>query len=357
MDNNKLVDSLMEQDLLELSFFINNRCNLSCKHCYLANKGGTSEGEDLSLEKWKSVLDEAISLGVKSICIAGGEPLLTPDRTFGIIRSVVKDHDDVSFGLVTNGTLLPNYADEISRLGLGFIDISVDGIEKEHDFIRGDGNFKRALLGIRALVASGFPKEKIFISTTLTSKTSLFEMIIHLHKEGISNFFVSPYLKLEHTSEELVIDDFSCFDRFVEKLGDFPKGQNINVFVRTDHATLDLLNHLLRKGHIDLLNVQKDKAKNIYFTRRKIGGVNLLFSMMPYHTELIREVRITNDGYVVYCLDQGTKDYKEKSLGNVMDLSLKEILGSKNAKEKIRSNVAKSVLAVKETLGEIPNLF
>src|SRR3990172_8879450 len=45
---------------MEVSYFINNTCNLKCRHCYV---GYRHVGDALSVGEWKTVFDELIESG------------------------------------------------------------------------------------------------------------------------------------------------------------------------------------------------------------------------------------------------------------------------------------------------------
>jgi radical SAM protein with 4Fe4S-binding SPASM domain len=105
-----------------------------------------------------------------SVTLFGGEPFLHP-KICDIIRRI-KD-----FGLhtliITNGTLLEKYAEEIVRLGVDEINISIDGDEALHDEIRGlPGVFGRIMNGIErvnaAKSASGKTRPLINLQCTIS---------------------------------------------------------------------------------------------------------------------------------------------------------------------------------------------
>lgn len=60
-------------NLLDVS--ITNRCNKCCDFCY---RKSTNVGQDIELEDYKLILDNAKDCGVQQIAIGGGEPTLHP---------------------------------------------------------------------------------------------------------------------------------------------------------------------------------------------------------------------------------------------------------------------------------------
>ena len=69
--------------------------------------------------------------------------------------------------LVTNGTLLESKIDEIAQYINGAIYVSLDGLEKTHDGIRGvSGCFKKTIEGITA----ASKKVPVIINTTIMNE-------------------------------------------------------------------------------------------------------------------------------------------------------------------------------------------
>ena len=132
-------------------------CNLKCKMCPFWRR----PSENLSTRKEKEILRQIYDSGVSAIGLEGGEPLLRKDlpEILAYSRSL-----PLHTSIITNGTLLKSRIDEIAPYINGILFVSLDGLEKTHDRIRGvDGCFKRALKGITA--AKG--KASVTINTTI----------------------------------------------------------------------------------------------------------------------------------------------------------------------------------------------
>lgn len=63
--------------LNEMSIEIIRKCPNSCLHCSSCSYIGATEM--MSLDKFNEVISDAVSLGVKTICLSGGEPFLHKD--------------------------------------------------------------------------------------------------------------------------------------------------------------------------------------------------------------------------------------------------------------------------------------
>ena len=123
-------------------------CNLRCSYCRAA-ASQEPDPDELSSEEALSFLESIAPLRPMLI-LSGGEPLLRPD-IFILARKAASLGMRVS--LASNGTLItPQVADEIILSGISRVSISLDAANpKEHDEMRGQGSFERALQGIACL--------------------------------------------------------------------------------------------------------------------------------------------------------------------------------------------------------------
>jgi len=131
-------------------------CNLRCKMCPFWRRFS----ENLSIQQEKKILRQIHDSGVCAVGFEGGEPLLRRDLTeiLAYSRSL-----PLHTSLVTNGTLLKSRVDEIAPYISGIVFVSLDGLEKTHDRIRGvNGCFKEAIQGIDAA------KGKVSVAINMT---------------------------------------------------------------------------------------------------------------------------------------------------------------------------------------------
>jgi radical SAM family uncharacterized protein len=149
-------------------------CNLKCKMCPFWKRSTT----DLNLENEKIILRRIYDSGVCGIAFEGGEPLLRKDlaEILEYSRSL-----PLQTSLITNGTLLESKIDEIAPYINGCIYVSLDGIGKTHDEIRGvSGCFKKAVKGI----SDASKKIPVAINTTIMAENiNEIEDLVKLAKE------------------------------------------------------------------------------------------------------------------------------------------------------------------------------
>ena len=144
---------------------ITKRCNLRCRHCYLA--AGEQAQEELTFDEIRALISSAARLGAVFVNFSGGEPLLRQD-CFPLLEHAAAEGLQCVIG--TNGTTVS--AEVAQRLaGLPVIvQLSMDGASSAtHDAIRGPGVFQRTLRGLDNLLQAGLAKQ-VTLSFTPTAR-------------------------------------------------------------------------------------------------------------------------------------------------------------------------------------------
>lgn len=137
--------------LASLYLYLSDQCNLFCRHCWISPGYSESATTGIPLEHLKKAILEAKTIGLESVKLTGGEPLLYRD-----IKTLLKFLADENIAVIieTNGTLFERPILETLRLcQVDQISISLDAATKEiHDEIRGvKGGFDQTLKGLRLL--------------------------------------------------------------------------------------------------------------------------------------------------------------------------------------------------------------
>jgi len=140
-----------------IQWHITERCNLRCLHCYQQErrpgelsfatiKETISEAADM-VRNWEDAYGIRLSM---SYNISGGEPFLRADL-FDILEEIT--HTGADIYILSNGTMInKKIAAKLARLGIKGVQVSIEGPEKVHDQIRGEGSFKASVAGVRALL-------------------------------------------------------------------------------------------------------------------------------------------------------------------------------------------------------------
>jgi SynChlorMet cassette radical SAM/SPASM protein ScmF len=169
--------------LNQLYFYLTEGCNLACRHCWLAPKFDPdgSRYPILALEIFNKAIQEAIPLGLTSVKLTGGEPLLHPD--FPAMLDTLQEKK-LALALETNGVLCTaEIAKAIAGLESPSVSISLDGADKEtHDTIRGiDGAFEKSTAAISILAEYGINPQVIM--SVMQANSKQIETIIRLAED------------------------------------------------------------------------------------------------------------------------------------------------------------------------------
>ncbi len=149
--------------LRSIYFYLTPECNLACRHCWISprfrNTGIAKEYLPTAL--LSSIIGQALPLGLTSIKLTGGEPLLHPG-ILGILE-IAREHN-LEVNVETNGTLVtPEFARTLTGAERRFISVSLDGADaRTHEWVQGvPGSFDRACDGIRLLAEAGLKPQVI----------------------------------------------------------------------------------------------------------------------------------------------------------------------------------------------------
>lgn len=142
---------------LILQLHITAKCNQKCLHCYHEKYAG----EELNLNEIEKVIEqykELLNIYIKNstnikghVNITGGEPFIRRD-ILDILKILHTNREYFSFGILTNGTYLNDEnCKKLKEYGVSFVQVSIDGTPKTHDYIRGKGDFKKTIKALKIL--------------------------------------------------------------------------------------------------------------------------------------------------------------------------------------------------------------
>lgn len=184
-------------------------CNLHCKGCYarangIAADSAADQKQSLSPDQWKTVFEEAASLGINFALLAGGEPMMRKD-----ILERVAEVEDMVFPIFTNGTLIgPSYISFLKK-HLNMIPvISIEGMEHSTDERRGKGMYKRAMQSVDML-----HKEDLFFGTSIMVTTENFDLVTsdafvdNLRMLGCKLIIYVEYVPTDPGTEHLALSE------------------------------------------------------------------------------------------------------------------------------------------------------
>jgi cyclic pyranopterin phosphate synthase len=146
----------------DLRISLTDLCSLRCTYCMPAEGlPWLAKAQRLSDDEFLRLSDLFIRLGVRSIRLTGGEPLVHPTLPEVIERLAALDpRPEIS--LTTNGVTLARSASRLARAGLDRINVSVDTLDRQRfrELTRRD-RLADVLAGVAAAGAAGLSPVKV----------------------------------------------------------------------------------------------------------------------------------------------------------------------------------------------------
>ncbi|MEO7038455.1 MAG: GTP 3',8-cyclase MoaA [Candidatus Elarobacter sp.] len=156
-----LVDQF-RRPITYLRISVTDRCNLRCVYC-MPEEGlpWIQKAEILSFEEIERIVAAGAAVGVRSIRLTGGEPLVRRDLP-RLVRmlAAIPGIDDIA--LSTNAMMLAEQVDALAAAGLRRVNISLDTLREDRFFtIARRRGLARVLAGIDAALGAGLGPIKI----------------------------------------------------------------------------------------------------------------------------------------------------------------------------------------------------
>lgn len=165
-------------------------CPLRCDHC--AAEAGVGRPDELSTAEAVEALDQVRDLGVRRLCVSGGEPTSRGDWLELLAEALAR----FDVAVLTNGWHGRGVARALEGLAgrdrLRLL-VSVDGPERVHDRRRGAGSFARAVELLEAT-----PPDRVDVVTTVcadNAEPDLLDEVRELcERLGVVGWTVQPGL-------------------------------------------------------------------------------------------------------------------------------------------------------------------
>ncbi len=222
--------------LSEIAIELTSKCNLTCGMCSVWK--GRRDGISAALVR--ELLQDARLLGAISFVPCGAEIFMRKDTV-----SLLRVADELGYErqeIVTNGILLPQHADALAGIPSIRLHVSIDGPPPVHDALRGDGNYARALEGVRQAQARKILVElsAVLMRPTLETAGHIIDLAVEL---GIGRVSFQPFqpeiagLGLDHAEWQFAASDRHRVIDLLQGLLDHAAANGIAIFTASifDH--------------------------------------------------------------------------------------------------------------------------
>lgn len=179
---------------LYLVVFVTYRCNSRCRTCFYHDKLNSPESSDLPIEFYEKLARSLNHLGW--LHLSGGEPFLRQDLP-DLVAAFYRHTGVRRVGIPTNALVGPRVVESARRIlnicseiQLNIV-LSLDGLEKTHDYIRGvPGNWEKTMKTLKSLkeVRTEHPQLSLNICTVLNNRnaTEIPELLRFVRTLGVN---------------------------------------------------------------------------------------------------------------------------------------------------------------------------
>ena len=157
MENNNKTD--VEDEELTLSFLwleLTSKCNNKCLHCYSSSDAYRND-DNMTHDRWMSLISEAHSEGATSIQLIGGEPLLYPKWRELVIKANEEGYEFIE--IFTNATIIDDSCIEFFKQQNVNIATTIyaDNAEVHDKVTLHPGSFNKTMDAVRKILDAGVP--------------------------------------------------------------------------------------------------------------------------------------------------------------------------------------------------------
>ena len=190
--------------LRDLRVSVTDRCNFRCVYCMPKEVFGRDyrfleRRELLTFEEIDRLAHVFVAQGVEKIRITGGEPLVRRDlhRLIGMLSAI----GGLDLTLTTNGSLLPQQAEQLKEAGLCRVTVSLDSLDDAIFRRMNDVDFPvdRVIAGIDAAAAAGLPVKVNMVVKRGVNEESVLPMARYLRERGHILRFIE-YMDVGHSN-------------------------------------------------------------------------------------------------------------------------------------------------------------
>jgi len=203
---------------------VTDRCNFRCVYCMPKEVFGREYSfldrrELLSLEEIARVVGVFAQLGVRTVRITGGEPLVRRNVEH-LVELLAAIEPKLELALTTNGAILAEKAEALAAAGLDRVTVSLDSLDDAAFRAMNDVDFpvERVLAGIDAAAAAGLPVKVNAVVKRGANDHDIVALAEHFRGTGHVLRFIE-FMDVG-TTNGWRLEDVVTADEIVERIGE-----------------------------------------------------------------------------------------------------------------------------------------
>jgi len=256
---------------------VTDKCNLRCVYCMPeAGLPWLQRSEILSYEEIVAIVRAAAAVGVRSIRLTGGEPLVRRDL-HRLVAAIAAVEGIEEIALSTNGLLLEDQLPALREAGLSRVNVSLDTLSEDRfAAIARRPGLAQVLRGIDAAIAAGVRPVKINCVVM----------------RGVNDDEIPAFAELTRDRE--------VFVRFIEVM---PVRENALLQAQTYVSSDEILQRIAGAGQLTPCAGPNGNGPARYFAFGGArGAVGVISPLSHDYCERCNRVRLTADGRLRLCL-------------------------------------------------------
>lgn len=219
---------------------LTHNCPLKCKHCYL-NAG---VGDSMNYKTLMNVLEQMIDQGVQCFQLTGGEPFLYEhiDKVIDYLVSKEVKVQVTTSGYILNDKIL-KCIDKLENVN-GLIQISIDGFNESHNFIRGKSDsFEKTIKFLEVIKNKNV---QLVVATCIAEQDfkEIEELCIYLKDKGVDLHRIGWVSEQGRANENNIKSNFGSNEihLLIKELKDKYEDEKFKVGAFEDHNSNNNLN-------------------------------------------------------------------------------------------------------------------
>ncbi|NLE89364.1 MAG: GTP 3',8-cyclase MoaA [Dehalococcoidales bacterium] len=312
---------------------VTDHCNLRCIYCTAHLVSRLKHEDILRYEEIERITRVAVSLGIDSLRLTGGEPLMRPylERLVNMLSNIegIKD-----ISMTTNAITLAKHAKELADAGLNRVNISLDSLkEDKFKYMTGYGNLSDVYKGIEAAAKAGLSPIKI--NTVMLAGVNDNEILDFAAKTRDEGWHV----------------------RFIEYMPFASEGCGADRFAANQTVSGDFIKDTIISNMGELTPVMSSKGNGpakYYHLAHAEGTIGFIGAVTGCFCEACNRMRLTADGKLRPCLlDDDEIDIKTPLRQGITDEGIKELMSQAVAIKHEKHRLGEEILPSSRQMWQI----
>ena len=200
---------------------ITDNCDQRCRHCYIFAENRTKPLVNMNLDQMREVLRRCEEFcqardAEPNFAITGGDPILNPD--FWPLMELIRDKGYMVSMMGNPFHLTDEVCRRLKDCGVKSYQVSLDGMEKTHDWFRKPGSFQKTLEVLPMISRSGM-QATVMMTVSQINYKELPDVMDTVAAHGADRFAFARYVPTSSEKENSIspLEYRALLDTYIKK--------------------------------------------------------------------------------------------------------------------------------------------